>query len=441
MNLITFSTDVRPFKDSLVNSGAENIAAAKALVEKIEAAGGTAIDEALKAALKTDAPRSSERPFMVVFITDGEPTIGERDPEKILANVKQENTGKARLFVFGVGHDLNTKLLDRLGDENYGTRDYIDEKEDIEVKISSFYKKISDPVLSDVELKFNGAESFDVYPKTWPDLFHGSELVVVGRYRDPGRHNVVLTGKRAGENMTWEFSAKFTESSGENEFLPRLWATRKIGYLMDEIRLHGEKAELKDEIVRLAKRHAIVTPYTSYLVVQEGELRGTNGQTLSDSSMRRHFRYEGRTDGFADQARSYSQRSGSGGQPGPAGKAAVRGSREALQLKEAAPSTSVGRYRGGYDTGGSGDNIEDGQQAGGQGQEAQIKQVGSKTFYREPDGRWVDSDYDGKAETKKVQAFSDDYFALAKKTPELGKYLALSQHLVVVLDKIVYEIQ
>lgn len=444
-NLITFATDVRPFKETLVDSNSENVASAKAQVEKIEAAGGTAINEALLEAMKMAGNRRSnaqDRPYMIVFITDGEPTVGEREPDKIISNAKQANEdNKGRLFVFGVGHDLNTKLLDRLGDENRGTREYIDEKEDIEVKVSAFFKKIADPVLSDIELRFEGADSFDVYPKTWPDLFHGSELVVVGRYRSPGRHTVALKGKRAGENMTWSFPGTFADSTTEYDFLPRLWATRKIGYLMDEIRLHGEKAELKDEIVKLARQHAIITPYTSYLVVEDTELRvaGTGGGS-GQEAVGRTFRYFFDADGDArvlGEAFAGAHR----------GRFGVEASKQAYGLRVATPAAvnqqlgALGGRFGGFGGGsGTATTLPAGRPALGH-EEAPIRQVAGKTFYLDSNGRWVDSVYNEKMETRKLQAFSDEYFQTLRDRPELGKFLALGERVVVVLNRTAYEIQ
>ncbi|GMU22879.1 MAG: hypothetical protein AMXMBFR13_29630 [Phycisphaerae bacterium] len=447
-NLIAFSTEARPFRDSLVQASKDNVEAAKAEVQRIEAAGGTAIDEALQAALKLDAPRSGERPFMIVFITDGQPTVGEREPDKILASVKSAaNQSRSRIFVFGVGHDLNTKLLDRLGDDNRGTREYIDEKEDIELKISSFFKKVSDPVLSDITLRFGGVEASQIYPKQLPDLFHGSELVVVGRYAgagtDSGDHSVTITGKRAGETLTWKYEATFKQSGGQADFLPRLWAIRKVGYLMDEVRLHGDTQELKDEIVRLAKRYAIITPYTSYLVMedtpQETLSRG-GGAASGDAAFGRVLRGHIREDlDFRDEV----QVLGEGYRGASSGRVGVEASKQAWRLREAVPATSAPKpLRPAYAVdglvGGAG-----GDRVSGRGDTPPatepIQIVGDKTFYFDGQ-RWIDSAFDAKSDTIKVKAFSDEYFQLLKDTPELGKYLALGEKVIVVLGGKVYEI-
>jgi len=433
-NIISFATETRPFRDSLVPATQENIDAAKAEVQRVEAAGGTSINEALLAAVKAGAQAKSDRPYMIVFITDGEPTVGERDPARIQANVKNANEGRCRLFVFGVGHDLNAKLLDRLAEENRGAREYIDEKEDIELKVSRFFKKVSDPVLSDIELRLGDADAFDVYPKQLPDLFHGGELIVVGRYRKPGRHAVAVHGKRAGERLSWAFQTTIAEGLTDNDFLPRLWATRKTGYLMDEIRLHGETKELKDEIVRLARRYGIITPYTSYLVVEDSTgVAGAGGPPAQPAArvMYDYVAQDSATFGAMKSAGNYARES--------RGQVAVRGSVEALAMQRAAPAET-----GGFGIGGVGGAAEmrpgGGTRTASSGpQESPIRVAGTKTFYLDH-GRWTDSEYDGKAETKKVKAYSDEYFKLLRDAPELAKYLAVGERIVVVLNKVAYEV-
>lgn len=421
-NIISFATETRPFRESLVAATRENVDAAKTEVQKVEAAGGTNIDEALLTAVRAGARAGGDRPCLIVFITDGEPTVGERSPEKIQANVKKANEGRCRLFVFGVGHDLNTKLLDRLAEDNRGAREYIDEKEDIEVKVSAFFKKVSDPVLSDIELRFDDAAVSQVYPKQLPDLFHGGELVVVGRYQSPGKHNVAISGKRASKSVTWVFATTFFDAGTDNDFLPRLWATRKVGFLMDEIRLHGETSELKDEIVRLAKRYAIITPYTSYLVVEDSARPGIAGaeRPVSSPVVARMLEAGAKKDtsfGYKlHEASRYSRTE--------TGALGVQASGEAMALQsmggggQGVPATSPG---GASDAPVTPDAFR-----------KAIKVVGHKTFYFDAD-RWTDSEYDGKSATTKVKAFSDDYFKLLRDTPELGRYLALGSRLVVVL--------
>jgi Ca-activated chloride channel family protein len=108
-----------------------------------------------------------------------------------------------------------------------------------------------------------------LYPSPLPDLFRGEQLVVVGRYSGHGGSAAVIEGKVNGQTRQFSEDVKFPNSSSENDFIPKLWATRRVGYLLDEIRLHGENAELRDEVTELARKYGIVTPYTAYLIVED----------------------------------------------------------------------------------------------------------------------------------------------------------------------------
>src|SRR5581483_6060547 len=226
----------------------------------------------------------AKRSFQVVFLTDGEPTIGTTDPEAIVKDVLKANEGKnARVFVFGVGADLNAPLLDKIAESNHGDREYVLPGEDIEISMSSFYDKVASPVLSDLAVSFEGdtVRIADTYPniRKLPDLFRGTQIAVAGRFQGQGEVKATLTGKVNGSKREFTQTLTFTKDE-RNVFLPRIWAQRKIGFFLDEIRLHGEKPETKDEVVRLARAFGIPTPYTSWLVVDEAELHRRNGRPV-----------------------------------------------------------------------------------------------------------------------------------------------------------------
>src|SRR5262249_32028769 len=250
-----------------------NLEAARRWVDDLEATGGTAIDDALRDAL---AMRSSDegRTYTMVFFTDGQPTWGERNPVKIMDNVKKRNTGNTRIFSVGVGDDVNTVLLDGLADATKAVSTYVRESEDIEAKVSSLYAKISNPVLADLKLDVGeGVTLSEVYPQQLPDLFHGSQLVVFGRYTGKGHAAVKLTGKIGMDTKEFVYELNFADKTPGNQgFVEDLWARRKVGHLLDQVRVQGESKEVLEEIIMLAKRYGITTPYTSYLLVPDGPL-------------------------------------------------------------------------------------------------------------------------------------------------------------------------
>src|ERR1035441_9380060 len=267
--IIRFSTEVEPLFDKLVKATEANRSRANDFIRELKPIGGTAIDDALRKALAL-RPGQDDRPFVVIFLTDGRPTIGTTDEDQIVANVKKENEGRTRVFCFGIGTDVNTHLLDRITEDTRAVSQYVLPEEDLEVKVSNFFSKIKEPILTNPMLKFTGGiRATKLYPSPLPDLFKGEQLVLVGRYTGKGDAAVIVEGAVNGAARKFTYEASFPEDASENEFIPRLWATRRVGSLLDEIRLHGESSELRDEVTELARKYSIVTPYTAYLIMED----------------------------------------------------------------------------------------------------------------------------------------------------------------------------
>ena len=224
-NLILFSTDVETFSDELVEVKGER-EKALAFIDEIESLGGTNINDALLSALK-EKP-DPKRPRIIIFLTDGMPTVGETEIGSIIKNVTKENDGNSRLFVFGVGYDVNTQLLDKLAEDNRGTRQYVEPKENLEIAVSSFFAKVSEPVLVNLELDMGEIRTKDLYPKKLPDLFRGTQLTVLGRYTKHGDTKIKLSGEIGGRKQEFANKADFPERERDHEFLPRLWAQRNV---------------------------------------------------------------------------------------------------------------------------------------------------------------------------------------------------------------------
>lgn len=428
-HLVTFSHEASVFSGGLQPASGDNVERAKRFVEAIKAEGGTNINEALLATLKPRASQpQAERPYLVVFLTDGQPTIGETKPEKILGNVKQANVHGVRLFVFGIGDDVNTHLLDRLAEENHGARDYVGNREDLEIKLSNFYRKVADPVLANLELSWHSLAVHDVYPRQLPDLFSGGEVVLVGRYTGSGAQAIELHGDRRGTRERHVYEGQFAESDTRHDFLPRLWATRKVGYLLDQIRLHGENKELVDAVAQLAIEYGIVTPYTAYLVHEQQ-------QVVIQAGGRRHV-----LDRMLQSAEREGKRRGGRGrvQLGlefkkkrrlPVGGVAVADSKEAaaIQVQGAAKlDEEVAVY----------DDLAAKNEAGKRVNP--IRQVGNRAFYYD-NGLWTDGTYAAGTETRKIKAFSEEYFALARRDRRAAQYLAQGPRVIFILDGVAYE--
>lgn len=273
--VIKFSTTVIPYRDKLVPATKDYVESAEKWVDDLRASGGTAIWPALEEALNL-RPDDPARPFTVVFFTDGQPTVDVTNPDEIVKRVNKKNTANTRIFTFGVGDDVNAAMLDQLADSTRAVSTYVRPAEDIETKVAGLYGKISHPVMTDVRLATNdNVRIHEIYPPKLPDLFHGTQLVVIGRYSGHGHTAVRLTGMVGGERKEFVYELDFpvkTESDTGKDFVEPLWARRKVGFLLDQIRANGEQKELVEEVTALAKRYGIATPYTSYLVVPDGPM-------------------------------------------------------------------------------------------------------------------------------------------------------------------------
>lgn len=271
-NVIAFSSGVRTYAPTL-QPPAETSGAID-WIYGLEAIGGTNIYLALSEAL---AQATDERPTVIIFMTDGLPTEGIIEIDTLLAALAQEAPPSARIFPFGVGYDVNTLLLDQLAQEHKGRPAYVTPEKKIDEQVSSFYAQIQSPLLTDIALDFGDVQVYDLYPQPLPDLYAGTQLILTGRYRGRGTQAIALRGAVDGTQQGYQYEGTF-QSQGGQTFIPRLWAARKIGHLLTQIRLHGENTEWIDAVVTLSLRYGIITPYTSFLVEEQEEALSTEGR-------------------------------------------------------------------------------------------------------------------------------------------------------------------
>ena len=451
--VVRFSTDVEPLFDAghSMPASAENVARAQRFGSHFVASGGTAIGSALTTALRTHPP-SGALPRMVVFLTDGTPTVGQTDPGAITRNVTTLAAG-ARLFVFGVGDDVNTTFLDGLADANGGVGDYFRDGSELQRRMTAFFDRVSYPVFTDLQLTMPGAEAYDVYPRDLGHLYRGEQLLVVGRYRGNGPGRVVLEGRFGGESTTREMSYDVSYASAEprNEFLPRVWAVRKVGTLLDDIRLHGERPELHDEVVVLARHFGIVTPYTSYLVVPDAPMappspptwaRGpgdTRTQAMPDAPTRvmEESTVASDFDGFPGQHERPS--SGSAGRPAsappPPPATTTTGSTSTPSYAPPSPShatTADGTGEAGRRLSARLREMRSADRAD-EDQASSVRVVLGRTFSL-VGGRWIDERFHEGGRVLRVRSMSEAYFAILVARPELRPAFALGSAVVVTLE-------
>ncbi|HWC77104.1 MAG TPA: hypothetical protein VG778_06575, partial [Blastocatellia bacterium] len=295
-------------------------------------------------------------------------------------------------------YDVNTNLLDALASKNRGVSDYIEPIEDIEVKVSNFFAKVNHPVLSNLSLDLGGVEADLMYPRALPDLFKGSQLTIVGRYKNSANATTIrLNGKIGSREETFTFTGQsFPGERSANQFLPRLWATRRVGYLLEQIKLNGTNRELTDEIIALGTRFGIVTPYTSFLVTED----------FKEMSRRGAAYHPGAMPGFVNVA------------PSASGEGAVRMSQAEKSMKQLDRVAAPDDYM---------DNI---------------RTVGTKTFTLK-DEVWIDTEFRESARLPEVEVKfgTDEFFKLIADEPKLAEFFALGQKVVVVFGNKVYRVR
>ncbi len=261
--LVAFSNAVRVQDEGWQAAEPAPLRAATAWLERLEADGGTNIEGALEEAFSV-APGQGRLP-VVIFLTEGLPTVGEQDPERI-ADAAERKRGRARVFSFGVGNDVNTHLLDRLSVTARGSTDYVQPGESVERALSLLAAKIRHPVLTDLELGAAPVRLREIYPVTLPDVFAGQEMVLLARYRGDGEGELTVSGRRAGQTERFAAAASFPMRSEAHGYLPRLWASRKLGHLTRQVWLEGPTSSLIEEIRETALRYGLPSEYTAYLV-------------------------------------------------------------------------------------------------------------------------------------------------------------------------------
>lgn len=490
-SIVRFSTDVDSFKPKLVPATSENKKAALAFVDDMEPAGGTNIGDALKTAVNLLGGGAAEhRPAYLVLMTDGEPTVGETTVPGLLKSISPDSD--VRVFDFGVGYDLNTRLLNRLADDHHGTAQYVEPNENIEVELANFYDKIKSPVLSDVKIAYNGVTVKDVYPRTVKDIFAGGQVMLLGKYKGSADANVQLEGTVNGVKKAFSFPLKFEEAQTGHAYLPRLWAMRRIGHLTEIAQDNGDNKEVVDEIIDLSKKYGIISAYTSFLVTDPSEGRPlgangfglpatrlnsfvtpgtgrygafrqdspateltlgavprlTTGHKMSEGDMSTSIPYAG----FAGTDSRSTVRAGGGLPPTQMGKyvhqpgdslynyaASEPGAfRSKLAAAPATGEKAVKSAKAMNEFKDSIDLAKEEQKADAAG----VKVIEDKTFYLKDDF-WTDSSYNaGKSPKPEAITFgTPEYFDLITKNPGISKYLAVGRQVILLFGGHCYRIE
>jgi Ca-activated chloride channel family protein len=493
-NIVAYDDQVESFKPELQRFNSENKSKALAFVDGIYAGGSTNIDGAMTQALTH--LKDSERPNYVLFMTDGLPTAGETNEAKIIENAKKHNEVRARIIAFGVGYDVNSRMLDKLVRANFGQSEYVKPNQDIEESVARLFSKMEAPVLTDVKITFTRDEAGDdavvnrAYPKQAFDLFAGEQLVIVGRYRKSGDAKVRVEGKVGKETEKFSFPTELAKAGDDSSmsFIEKLWATRRIGEILDQIDLKGKNEELVKELVELSTRHGILTPYTSFLADEttrihdvtsnferaEQELKQLADNPTGESGVvqraaKNAFQYaENAAAPKAAAIRSAplatspmpalpSSSSVAGAQPmsgrplsaatGSPAPGMIAGKATADQAGSgygnSAPAGPSAAFSVGNAGAGAGGVVYSDAKSNKSIEVRSVRSVGDKAFYLR-DKQWVDSTVteEQKKNAKRCVQFSDEYFRLAAKHGQkLSQYLVYDEPVLLNLDNETYLIE
>jgi len=389
--LIDFSSDVRTFRDDFSFATRENIRAAERYLDDLDAQGSTNISGALDEALS--APTQSGRLPIVLFLTDGQPTVGERDATVIAGNVSRHLGGR-RLFAFGVGADLNVSLIEQLALGGRGTASFVRPDESVERAVGIVASRLTSPLVTDVRVRADGVRLRKMHPTQPVDIFAGEDLVLLARYDGSGNAIIRVDGQTTNGPVSWTSRVYFPERSRENPFVARLWATQRIGYLSAEKRKNGGSREIDDEIRELGERFGIPTEFSSYLVIEPGMNRV---QQLGRRADLNQVVVTGAANGRAAPAAA----------PTVQFEAA-----KAASAQRAATSMAVA------------DSVA------GVVADARVKRAGAYTFVMR-DGVWTDTRYKDGGAVLRVKPFSDAYFKLIELQPDLREPLSVGERVIV----------
>jgi Ca-activated chloride channel family protein len=398
--LIDFSSDVRTFRDDFAYATRDNIRAAEHYLDALEAQGSTNIAGALDEALSIT--QQSGRLPIVLFLTDGLPTVGERNGSVIASSVAKRR-GSRRVFTFGVGSDLNVALIEQLAIEGRGTASFVRPEESVERAVGIVASRLTNPLVTDVRVRADGVRLLKMHPSGPVDIFAGEDLVILARYDGSGDAVVRFDGQTSAGPVSWGTRVRFPERSRENAYVARLWATQRVGYLSAEKRKHGGSREVDDEIRELGERYGIPTEFSSYLVLEPG---------MSPPVM------DGRVQigrGNANPGR------GARTEAVPATAAGAPMAVAAERAFEAAKTSSAQR---------SATNMAAADSSSGLRDDARMRRVGNVTLLLKGDV-WTDANYRKNAPVLRVKPFSEAYFRLIETLPELRETFSFSERLIV----------
>ena len=409
--IIAFASDIRTFRDSWAPATEAELVAARDYINGLDVGGGTNIMGALREAMPRDAATANGRLSLVLFLTDGAPSVGEQRAD-VIADSARAWRGDRRVFTFGLGSDVNISLLEQLALSGRGTAQFARPDENVERMVGLTASRLMAPVVTDLRVRAEGVRFVRTMPAGAQDLFAGQDLVLLTQYEGTGRGRLVFEGRTAHGPVTWTQDVTFPDRETANPFVPRLWATQRIGWLAAEKR-RTSTTELDSEIRTLGEKFGIPTEFTSYLVVEPGMVANNRPQPMNDIQQLRERR---------DAMKSAVSGAGAAAAPAMAAEAGFAMAKVASSQREMRSLSAMDK--------------DEKKSAN------ETRAFAGRTFIKLGD-TWTDvhfADAKGKATVIKVKAYSAAYFAVMRELPQLKQAFALGDHVVITGKSVVLEI-
>lgn len=403
--LIAFAGDVNEFREEWTAVTPEGRRAAAEWLAGLSASGGTNIGGALERALEMRA--TDGRLGLVLFLTDGAPTVGERRADRLAARAG-ELRGTRRVFTFGLGADVNAALLEQLALDGAGTAHFVRPEEDVERVVGVVAQRITRPVATDLRVRAEGVRFHAVQPAGKLDLFAGQELTILARYEgsaESGR--VFISGQTPEGPVTWSVTARFPSRRSTDAFVGRLWATQRVGWLSAERRRNGASNELDGEIRTLGQKWGIPTELTSYLVLEPGMV----ASAPRDLAMPANAPTRGRREDRLNQVTTTGSRDASGA--GAAVQPSAAPPPTAFESAKAAAEMRSARSLGDV--------------AAAEADDSRLRRTANRMFTLR-DSVWMDTRAEASGARRVViKPYSAAYFALIERVSELRDILAIGE--------------
>ena len=262
-NLATCDTECLWLAQKSIPATEANLTAARDFLAARLSLGWSNLDEALESVKGRLGPRTQ-----VIYLGDGIVTTGDGDPVAFAKRVRRLHQGTPATFhAVSTGSSFEPVVMKAIASLGGGSVRRIEGGNGPQAVARELLSEVTQPALRDLRIEFRGLRTARVYPVELPNLPAGAQQIVLGRYLPEGRDQkgeVIVTGVRDGKRVQFRAPVTLKDAESGNSFIPRLWARLHLDVLLDQ----GRSTAVKEEIIALSEEYNIMTPYTSFLVLE-----------------------------------------------------------------------------------------------------------------------------------------------------------------------------